>query len=161
MVLTIWPWYCVCWIIQKSHNCIFEWSKQPKMRFFAIFWSLVCWIDLILHIVIVLNVFQLWAKLPADEGSLKDNKIAFLNDPKGQKRFFTVIAGGRRSAIVNTCFPRIKKRFDWKEGLTLSHLQLLVKVCGEVGLYALHFWASLHTEISKSLFCSWFEELSS
>ena len=58
---------------------------------------------MILHIVIVLNVFQLWAKLPADEGSLKDNKIAFLNDPKGQKRFFTVIDGGRRSAIVNTC----------------------------------------------------------
>ena len=53
--------------------------------------------------MIVLNVFQLWAKLPADEGSLKDNKIAFLNDPKGQKRFFTVIDGGRRSAIVNTC----------------------------------------------------------
>ena len=60
--------------------------------------------------MIVLNVFQLWAKLPADEGSLKDNKIAFLNDPKGQKRFFTVIDGGRRSAIVNTCF--IKNGID-------------------------------------------------
>ena len=38
--------------------CIFEWSKQPKMRFLAVFWSLVCWIDLILHITIVLNEFQ-------------------------------------------------------------------------------------------------------
>ena len=45
-------------IIQMSQKCIFEWSKEPKKRFVAIFWSLVCWIDLILHNVIVLNVFQ-------------------------------------------------------------------------------------------------------
>ena len=45
------------WIIQRSQKCIFEWSKRPKKRFLAIFLSLVCWIDLILHIVIVLNVF--------------------------------------------------------------------------------------------------------
>ena len=44
-------------IIQRSQKCIFEWSKEPKKRFLAIFLSLVCWIDLILHIVIVLNVF--------------------------------------------------------------------------------------------------------
>ena len=90
-------------IIQKAQYCIFEWSREPKKSFLVIFWSLVCWIDLILHIVMVLNVFQLRAKLPADEGSLKDNNIAFLNDPKGQKRFFTVIAGCRRSTIVMTC----------------------------------------------------------
>ena len=75
-------------IIQKSQKCIFEWSKEPKMRFLAIFWSLVCWIDLILHIVIELNVFQLSAMLPGHEGSFKDHKNAFLNDPKGQKRGF-------------------------------------------------------------------------
>ena len=45
------------WIIQKSEKCIFEWSKEPKKRFLAVFLSLFCWIDLILHFVIVLNVF--------------------------------------------------------------------------------------------------------
>ena len=54
----------------------------------AIFLSLVCWIALILHIVIVLNVFQLSAMLPGHEGSFKDHKNAFLNDPKSQKRGF-------------------------------------------------------------------------
>ena len=51
--------------------------KGQKSVFLAIFWSLVCWIDLILHIVIVLNVFQLPAKLPGHEGSFKDNKKHF------------------------------------------------------------------------------------
>ena len=74
--------------IQKSHKSIFEWSKVQKKRFLAIFWSLVCWIDLILHIVIVLNVFQRFAMLPDHEGSLKNCKNAFLNDPKCQKRGF-------------------------------------------------------------------------
>ena len=31
----------MCWIIQKLQNCIFEWSKEPKKRFLAIFWSLI------------------------------------------------------------------------------------------------------------------------
>ena len=35
-------------IIQRSQISIFEWSKRPKKRFLAIFWSLVCCIDLIL-----------------------------------------------------------------------------------------------------------------
>ena len=98
MVLTIWPWYASCWIIQKSlkmhfwmiqrakkevfghflefglsdwldlaycgstkysttcanttrswrvvqesQKCIFEWSKEQKTMFLAIFLSLVCW----------------------------------------------------------------------------------------------------------------------
>ena len=44
----------------KSHKkYIFEWSKVPKKRFLAIIRSLVCWIDLILHFVIVLNVFNI------------------------------------------------------------------------------------------------------
>jgi len=50
--------------------------------------SLVCWVDLILHIVIVLHVFQLSATLPGHEGSFKDHKNAFLNDPKSQKKEF-------------------------------------------------------------------------
>ena len=35
--------------------------------------------------MIVLNVFQLSAMLPGHEGSFKDHKNAFLNDPKAQK----------------------------------------------------------------------------
>ena len=69
-------------------KCIFEWSKEPKRRFLAIFWSLLCWIDLILHIVIVLNVFQLSAASPGHEGSFKKYKNAFLNDSKSQKEVF-------------------------------------------------------------------------
>ena len=80
-------------IIQRSQKCIFEWSKRPKKRFSAIFLSLVCWIDLILHIVIDLNVFQLSAMLPGHEGSFKGHKNAFLNDPKGQKRGFWPFSG--------------------------------------------------------------------
>ena len=80
-------------IIQRSQISIFEWSKRPKMRFLAIFLSWVCWIDLILHIVIVLNVFQLSATLPGHVGSFKDHKNAFLNDPKSQKRCFRPFSG--------------------------------------------------------------------
>ena len=80
-------------IIQRSQKCIFEWSKEPKRRVLAIFWSLDCWIDLILHIVLVLNVYQRSAMLPGHEGSFKDHKNAFLNDPKGQKRGFWPFSG--------------------------------------------------------------------
>ena len=80
-------------IIQRSQKCIFGWSKRPKNRFSAIFLSLVCWIDLILHIVIELNVFQLLAMLPCHEGSFNDNKNAFLNDPKSKKRVFWPFSG--------------------------------------------------------------------
>ena len=75
-------------IVQKAQYCIFEWSQEPKKRFLAIFWSLVCWIDLILHMVIVLNDFQHLAMLPGQEESLKSHKNAVLNDPKSQKRGF-------------------------------------------------------------------------
>ena len=71
-------------IIQRSQ----EWSEEPKKRFLAFFCSLVCWIDFILHIVIVLNVFQPSTMLPGHVKSFKDHKNAFLNDPKGQKRGF-------------------------------------------------------------------------
>ena len=80
-------------IIQMSQKCIFEWSKEPKKRFLAIFWTLVCWIDLILHNVIVLNVFQHSTTLPDHEGSFKCHKNAFLNDPKSQKRGFWPFSG--------------------------------------------------------------------
>ena len=55
------------------------------------FWCLVCCIDLILHIMIVLNVFQRLATLPGHEGSFKNYKNAVLNDPKCQKKSFLAI----------------------------------------------------------------------
>ena len=58
------------------------------MRFLAIFLSLVCWIDLILHILMVLNVFKVLATVRGNEGSFKSHKNAFLNDPKCQKGGF-------------------------------------------------------------------------
>ena len=44
-----------------------------------------------LHIVIVLNVNQLSAMLPGQAGSFKNQKNAFLNDPKSQKKRFLAI----------------------------------------------------------------------
>ena len=72
-------------IIQKAQKSIFEWSKVPKMRFLAIILSLVCWIDLILHMMIGLYDFFHSATLPVHEGSFKSPKKAFLDDPKWQK----------------------------------------------------------------------------
>ena len=75
-------------IIQMSPKCIFEWSKEPKKRFLAVFWTSVCWIDLILHNVIVLNIFQHLSTLSCYEGSFISHRNAFLNDPKSQRRGF-------------------------------------------------------------------------
>ena len=63
------------------------------MMFLAIFLSLVCWIDLILHIAIVLNVYQLLAMLPGQAGSFRNQKNAFMNDPKSQKGGFWPFSG--------------------------------------------------------------------
>ena len=79
--------------IQKSQKSIFEWSKVPKIRFLAIFRSLVCLIDLILHIVILLKVFQVLATSPGHEGPFKNHKSPFLNDPKCQKRGIWPLSG--------------------------------------------------------------------
>ena len=78
-------------VILKSQKCIFEWSKEPIKRFLAIFGILVCCIDLILHIVMALNVFQDLATLPGHEGSFKNLYYAFLNDVKRQKKRFLAI----------------------------------------------------------------------
>ena len=64
--------------------------QSAKKRFVAIFRSLVCWIDLIMHIVIELNVFQHSATSPGREGPFKNHKNPFLNDPKCKKRFLAI-----------------------------------------------------------------------
>ena len=72
-------------IIQKPQKRIFEWSKEPKMRFWAIFLTLVRPIDLILQILIELNVLQHSARLPVHKWSFKNLKNGFLNDLNSQK----------------------------------------------------------------------------
>ena len=52
------------------------------MRFLGVFWSLHCWIDLILHIMIVQNVSQHFEVVIVHERPFKTHKIAFLDDPK-------------------------------------------------------------------------------
>ena len=105
--------------IQKSHKSIFEWSKVQKKRFLAIFWSLVCWIDLILHIVIELNVFQHLATSPGREGPFKNRKNPFLNDPKCQKRGFWPFSGVRSVGSTWYCilweylmFSNVRQRYQ-------------------------------------------------
>ena len=80
-------------VFLNSEKCIFEWSKEPKRRFLAIFWTLVYWIVLILHNVIEINVFQHSTTLLDHEGSFKCHKNAFLNDPKSQKWGFWSFSG--------------------------------------------------------------------
>ena len=72
---------------KKPKNAFLN-DPEPKKSFLAIFLSLVCWIDLMLHIVIVLNVFQPSAMLSGHVESFKDHKNVFLNDPKSQKKVF-------------------------------------------------------------------------
>ena len=113
-------WCLVCWIDLILHNVIvlnvFQHSttlldhegsfkchknaflndpKSQKKRFLAFFWTLVSWIDLVMHILIVLNVFQDSATLPGHGGSFKSHRNASLNDPKCKKRDFWPFSGLR------------------------------------------------------------------
>ena len=72
-------------IIQKPQKLVYDWSKEPKMRFLVIFINLVWWIDLILQIVIEVNVFKHSARLTDHERSFKYHKNVFWNDPNSQK----------------------------------------------------------------------------
>ena len=88
---------CQRYQVMKDHSETTKmqlWSNEPKKKPLAIFWSFICWIDLILHIVIVLNTFQLLAMLPGHGGSVKKtHKSTFLNDSKSQKRGFCTLSG--------------------------------------------------------------------
>ena len=77
MILTSGLSYRPCWIIQKSQKCLFQWSKQPKMRFLVIFLSLVHWIYLILHILIELNGLHALASVSVMLGHSKTTKMPF------------------------------------------------------------------------------------
>ena len=90
-------------IIQKLQKCSFEWSKVPKKRFLAIFRSLVCSIDLILHIVIVLKVFQHLETSLGHEGPFRNHKNSFLNNPKCQYRGFWPFSWVRSVGSTRYC----------------------------------------------------------
>ena len=65
----------------------FEWSIQ----LLAVFSSLVHWINLILHILIILNVLNNFSTIWHMLDHSKVTKNAFLNDPKCQKKRFLAI----------------------------------------------------------------------
>ena len=91
MVLTIWLIYGSCWIIQKWQKCIFEWSKEPKKRFLTIFWRLVCWIDLIWHIVIVLKCFPSFSSLAMSWRIIqRSRKYIFEMIQRAKRRFLAI-----------------------------------------------------------------------
>ena len=77
MILTSGLSYRPCWIIQKSQKCLFEWSKQPKMRFLAIFLSWVHRIDFKLHIMNILNDLDKWAVISPILDHSKITKMPF------------------------------------------------------------------------------------
>ena len=77
MILTSGFSYRSCWITQKSQKCLFGCSKEPKMRFLAIFLSYVHRIDLKLHILILLNDHDLWAVISPVLNHSKITKLPF------------------------------------------------------------------------------------
>ena len=91
----IWPSYHPCWIIQKSQKCLFEWSKLLKMRFLAIFLNLVHRIDLMLHILNVLNDIVWKGVLDRKQGS---QGTTFLT-------FHDLLGDGRKICSFYTPFP--------------------------------------------------------
>ena len=63
-------------------NLIFRKRCSAEKEVFSRFSSLDCWINLILHIVLVLNALHYQGRLPAHIGLFKDHQNAVLNDPK-------------------------------------------------------------------------------
>ena len=161
MVLTVGPRYCSCWIIQKSQKCIFEWSKVPKRRFLAVFWTLVSWINLILHVVIELYAFEHSAPLWDHVGSFKSHEKAFLNDPKSLKRGFLDLGLLDRLDIAYfgriICFPTFgnttrswrviqkpsKCIFEWSKMPKRGILAVFTTLVGWIDL-VLHVMTDLH-----------------
>ena len=135
-----------CYQGMKDHSKItkmhFWMIQRARKRFLNIFWSLVCRIDLILHILIVLNVFQLSATLPLHEGSFKDDKNAFLNGPKSQKGGFLVtthdlhdlheLDEGLRSLMTLTTLTTL---------MTLMTVMTLITLISIVQLFNYWRWA--------------------
>ena len=88
MILTSGLSYRPCWIIQKSQKCLFEWSKEPKKCFLAIFLSYVHRIDLKLHILIILNDLDKWAFISPMLDHPEVTKMPFWMIQRAKKVFF-------------------------------------------------------------------------
>ena len=71
--------------------------QSAKIKMFLTFGR---WIDLILHMMIELHVFQHLAPLPGHGGSFKCVKKAFLNDPKCQEGGFLDLGELHRLVIA-------------------------------------------------------------
>ena len=69
-------------MILKSQKCIFERPTEAKKKFMAIFSSLGCWIDLLSHILMVLNSFYHWYCYQVMK---VHKKITEMHDSKSQK----------------------------------------------------------------------------
>ena len=80
-------------IIQKSQKCIFEGSKEPKKEVFDHFLGFGLLDRLDIAYCDSTKCFPTLEMLPGHEGSFKDRKNAFLNDPKAQKRGFWLFSG--------------------------------------------------------------------
>ena len=125
-MLKVWPQYCACWIIQKLQKCIFEWSKVPKRRILANIWSLVSWIDLILHIVILQDGVN---NLAVVQRMLDHSKCIFEWSKEPKRRFLAVF-------LSLVC---------WME--LVLHIVIVLNVfqhlgCGaaHAGSFKMHFW---------------------
>ena len=70
--------------------------------------------------MIVLNVFQLLARLPGHGGSFKSHKNAFLNDPKSQKEVFGHFLEFGRSDMLHTAYFDCTK-WSLQLGYNIAH----------------------------------------
>ena len=69
-------------IIEGSQKCTYEWTKEQKMMFFVIFFDHVCWIDVILHILTVINGFLYFATCLGHEASVKYHRVCQMDRSK-------------------------------------------------------------------------------
>ena len=71
-----------------SQKFIFEWSKEPKMRFLAIFMILVHQINFKLHILIILNDVDKWAVITPMLDRSKITKMPFCMIQRAKNEVF-------------------------------------------------------------------------
>ena len=101
-------------IIQRSQKCIFEWSKELKKRFCAIFCSSVCWICLILPELVWIKK-EVWEFLKVKE--VKDVRNCWFSRGTVQSRH--CIFNFRSGTIIFAWLALIK---DIK-GFSMWHLK--------------------------------------
>ena len=71
-------------MILKSQKCIFERPTEAKKKFMTIFSSLGCWIDLLSHILMVLNSFYHWYCYQVMKVHKKNHRNAWFKEQKSR-----------------------------------------------------------------------------